>query len=168
MKHNRTLGGIGIAYHASMLWISVTIIVRMVVELFSLNYVIGLEWYEIPDVFCDVYSLPFMLLTGLFIYKKHTGLCDSVNLSREKRLFGELVITVPFTAIFALWDMLMVDKIYIHMFKYKNHVPKLFLEKIYGIELEGVSGFIILMIIYLLIFWGGYGLHHLLKDKGGK
>lgn len=168
MKHNRTLGGIGIAYHASMLWISIATILRMAVELFSLNYVIDLKWYDIPEVYCDVYSLPFMLLAGLFIYKKHSGLCDSVNLSKGKRILGELIITIPFAVSFALWDILMVEKVYIHMAKYKKFIPKLFLEKIYDFQLDGLNGFIALSVIYLLLFWAGYSLHHILKDRGGK
>lgn len=162
---NRVINGIGIAFHSIGFYASAAIIIRMLIAIAAVNKIGARVRYD--SSFEDGFSSLIMFLAGFFMYRKHMGLCASVNLSPSKRIITAAISAIPLSAAFALFDIGMV-KGYFSTISGDN-------EELYwwdtlsfrtGVFPEGAAFlFIKLTLIYHIFFIVGYSIRHILFTK---
>lgn len=162
---NRVINGIGTAFHSIGFSASAAVIVRMLIAIIVVGNIGARVRHS--STFGDSYTSLIMLLAGFLMYRKHTGLCASVNLSPNKRVITAAVSAIPLSAALALFDIGMV-KVYFSTISGDN-------EELYwwdtlsyhsGTFPEGAAVlFVKLTLIYHTFFIVGYGLRHILFTK---
>ncbi len=131
---NRVLNGTVMTFHAMGFWIAAAVILRMIIAVAKV-FEIGNEVHY-DDTFGDVYSLILLFLIGFLSYKKHRGLCASVNLSFVKTMLCLSFAAIIISLFFAVFDIGMVKGYFTEVdvdyygdrFKYQDmYIENLFL-----------------------------------------
>lgn len=165
---NRIINGIGIAFHSIGFYASAAIIIRMLIAIVMVNK--NGSYIRYDATFGDEYSALLMFLTGFFMYRKHTGLCATVNLSPSKRVITAAISAIPLSAVLALFDIAMVKE-YFSVIKGKTVMlswEKLFCYVNSSFEILSENGLLFLFkltLIYHLFFITGYSLRHMIFTK---
>lgn len=173
---NRVLNGIVMSFHAMGFWISAAVILRMIIAVAKV-FEIGNEVHY-DDTFGDVYSLILLFLIGFLSYKKHRGLCASVNLSFVKTMLCLSFAAIIISLFFAVFDIGMVKGYFTEVdvdyygdrFKYKE----IYLEDFFLVThlipnatfiQECIDLFIEVPMIYFNIIIFGYLVRHMLSEN---
>ncbi len=165
---NRIINGIGIAFHSIGFYASAAIIIRMLIAIVMVNK--NGSYIRYDATFGDEYSALLMFLAGFFMYRKHTGLCATVNLSPSKRVITAAISAIPLSAVLALFDIAMVKE-YFSVIKGKTVMlswEKLLCYVNGSFEILSENGLLFLFkltLIYHLFFITGYSLRHMIFTK---
>lgn len=166
---NRIINGIGIAFHSIGFYASAAVIIRMLIAIVMVNK--NGSYIRYDATFGDEYSTLLMFLTGFFMYRKHTGLSATVNLSPNKRVITAAISAIFLSAVFSLFDIAMVKE-YFSVIKGKTVMlswEKLFYSvtrSFTGILSENRFLFLLkLTLIYHLFFITGYSLRNIIFTK---
>ena len=111
------------AFHAMGFWIAAAVIVRMLIAVAKV-FEIGSE-IDYHDTFGDGYSLILLFLIGFLSYKKHRGMCASVNLSFPKTILCISFAAIIISIVFAAFDIGMVKGYFTEIYKaeYYGYFP---------------------------------------------
>ena len=173
---NRVINGTAMSFHAMGFWIAVAVILRMIIAVAKV-FEIGNEVHY-DDTFGDVYSLILLFLIGFLSYKKHRGLCASVNLSFVKTMLCLSFAAIIISLFFAVFDIGMVKGYFTEVdvdyygdrFKYKE----IYLEDFFLVThlipnatfiQECIDLFIEVPMIYFNIIIFGYLVRHMLSEN---
>lgn len=124
---NRTINTMTLTLHTMAYAIAAVLIVKLLWTIITVHSIGSSVGYK-TESFGEKMSAVMVFFGGFFMYRRHTGLCASVNLAANKRVYSMVIAAVIPSLFIALTDIFMVKE-YFTLIDNSNSALKLFWEK---------------------------------------